>query len=71
VPRIGKRPLQLYQQRLQAHPQLQGGLAVAAGVEVGAGAEEKGLAGIRLLAAAEDRRHPFLRAQLFLAATPA
>jgi len=71
VPGVGKRTLQLDQQRLQAHPQLQRRLAVPARVEVGAGAEQEGLAGVSAFAAAEDRRDPFLRAQLLLAAAPA
>ncbi len=68
---IRQRSLQLDQERLETDAQLQGRLAVAAGVEVGAGAEEEGLAGVGLLAAAEDGRHSFLRAQLFFAASPA
>jgi hypothetical protein len=68
VPWFGEGILQLDQQRLESDAQLQGSLAVAAGIEVGAGAEQKGLAGVGALAAAEDRRHPFLRAQLLLAA---
>jgi hypothetical protein len=68
---VGKCVFQLDQQCLQAHPQLQRRLAVAAGVEVGAGAEEEGLAGIRRFATAEHRRDPFLGPQLFFAAAPA
>lgn len=71
MPGVAEGTAQLYQERLEPHPQLQRRLAVAASVEVGAGAEEKGLAGVELLAAAEDRRDPFLRAQLLLAATTA
>ena len=63
--------LQLDQQRLEADPQLQGRLALAAGVEVGAGAQQQGLAGVEPLAAAQDCRDPFLRAQLLLAPAPA
>ncbi len=57
---IGDGACELDQERLEADPQLQGGLAVAAGVEVGAGAQQQRLAGVDLLAAAEDRRDPFL-----------
>ena len=62
---------QLDQQRLEADPQLQRRLAVAAGVEVGAGAQQQRLAGVDPLAAAEHRRHPLLRAQLLCAPPPA
>ena len=60
-------PCELDQQRLEADAELQRGLAVAARVEVGAGAEEQGLAGVELLAAAEDGGQSLLRAQLFVA----
>ena len=62
---------ELGEQRLDADPQLQGRLAVAAGVEVGAGAEQQRLAGVEALAAAQDGGDPFLRAQLLLAAAAA
>ena len=58
---------QLDQQRLEADPQLQGGLAGAAGVEVGAGSQQQRLAGVDLLSAAEHGGDPLLRAQLLLA----
>ena len=56
--------LELDEQRLEADPQLQRRLAHAPGVEVGAGAQQQGLAGVDPLAAAEHRRDPLLRAQL-------
>ena len=56
---------QLGQQRLEADPQLQRRLAVAAGVEVGPGAQQQRLAGVDPLAPAEDRGGPLLGAQLF------
>ena len=59
--------LQLDQQRLQPDSQLQRRLAVAAGVEVGAGAQQERLAGVEPLATAEHGGDPFLRAQVFLA----
>ena len=62
---------ELDQQRLEADPQLQRRLAVAAGVEVGAGAQQQRLAGVDLLAAAEHGGDPLLRAQLLLAAPAA
>jgi hypothetical protein len=71
VPRVGERSLQLDQQRLEADPQLQRRLAVAAGVDVGAGSQQQGLADVSLFAAAEDRGHPFLGSQLFLTAPSA
>jgi hypothetical protein len=64
---VGEGALELGQQGLEPDPQLQGGLAVAAGVEVGPGAEEEGLAGVEPLAAAENSGDSFLRAQLLLA----
>ena len=64
---VGNGVLELGQQRLEADPQLQRRLALAAGVEVGTGAQQQGLAGVDLFAAAEHRRHPFLRAQVFFA----
>lgn len=71
MPGVAEGTAQLDQQRLEPHPQLQRRLAVATGVEVGAGPEKEGLAGVELLAAAEDSRDPFLRAQLLLAAATA
>ena len=59
--------LELDQERLEADPQLQRRLAVAAGVKVGAGAEQQRLAGVDLLAAAEHRGDPLLGAELLLA----
>ncbi|MGN6663591.1 MAG: hypothetical protein ACTHK6_05225 [Solirubrobacterales bacterium] len=70
VSRVRERSLQLDQQRLGAHPQLQRRLAVAAGVEVGTRPQQQGLAGVEPLAAAEDGGDPFLGAQLFLAPSP-
>ena len=61
---------QLGEQRFDADPQLQRRLAVAAGVEVGAGAQQQRLAGVEPLAAAEHRGDPLLRAQLLLAPPP-
>ena len=58
---------QLGEQRLEPDPQLQRRLALAAGVEVGAGAQQQGLADVEPLAAAEHRGDPFLRAQSLLA----
>ena len=63
-------PLELDQQRLEPDPQLQRRLAMAAGVEVGAGAQQQRLAGVDPLAAAEHRGDPLLRPQL-LGALPA
>jgi hypothetical protein len=70
VARIVEGVLHLDQQRLQSDPQLQGGLAVAAGVEVGPGAQQEGLAGVGLFAAAEHGSDPFLGPQLLFAALP-
>ena len=65
---VGERARQLDQQRLEADPQLQRRLAVAAGVEVGAGAQQQRLAGVDPLAAAEHRGDPLLRPQLLVRA---
>ncbi len=64
---IGQGSLQLDEESLEADPQLQRRLAVAAGVKVGTGAEQQRLAGVELLAAAEDGGDPFLWAQILLA----
>ena len=61
---------QLGQQRFETGAQLQGRLAVAAGVEVGAGAQQQRLAGVEPFAAAEHRGEALLRAQLLLAPPP-
>ena len=63
VERLGE----LGEQGLESDPQLQRRLAAAAGVEVGAGAEQEGLAGVDPLAAAQHPGDPFLGAQVFLA----
>ena len=55
---------QLGEQRLEADPQLQRRLAGAAGVEVGAGAQQHRLAGVDLLPPAEHGGDPLLRAQV-------
>ena len=68
--RIRDRPVELGEQRLEADPQLQRRLALAAGVEVGAGAQQQRLAGVEPLAAAQHRRHPFLRLQILFALPP-
>jgi len=67
VIRIAERAFELDQQCLEADAELQRGLAIAAAVEVGAGAEEQGLAGVELLAAAEHGGEPLLGPQLFVA----
>ena len=68
---VGEGAVELDEQRLEAYAELQGGLAGAAGVEVGAGAEDQGLAGVELLAAAEHRGDALLGAQLLVAPPPA
>ena len=68
--RVGDGAAQLDEERLEADPQLQRRLAGAAGVEVGAGAQQQRLAGVDPLAAAEHRRDPLLRPQLLLALAP-
>jgi len=67
VPGIGELVVELDQQSLEADPQLQRPLALAAGVEIGAGAQQQRLAGVEALLAAEHRGDPFLRSQVFLA----
>ena len=64
MPGVGERAVELDQERLEADPQLQGRLAVAAGVEVGAGAQQQRLAGVDPLAPAEHGGDPLLRPQL-------
>jgi hypothetical protein len=68
---IVERRGQLGQEGLNPDPQLERGLAPAARVEVGAGAQEQRLAGCDPLPAAQHRGHPFLRAQLLLSAPTA
>jgi hypothetical protein len=68
VSRVGKRPAQLDQQRLDPDPKLKGGLADPPGVEVEAGAGKHRLADVELLAAPEYRGDPLLGPQIGLAA---
>lgn len=70
VARIGELVVELDQQGLEADPQLQRRLALAAGVEVGAGAQQQRLAGVQAFLPAEYRGDPFLRAQVFLTPPP-
>jgi len=63
---VGEGAVELDQQRLEPDAQLQRRLATAAGVEVGAGAQDKRLAGVELLAPAEHRGDSFLWAQVLL-----